>query len=112
MHIELENLALIPKLFLELEELKKSLSSSNEKRWLTVNELAKYLGYSRDRIYKIKEEHLLEEVHFYKRAGKILFDRVAIDSWVIGKDNNDAICEKRQIVDNVLSSIKTLPQES
>jgi predicted DNA-binding transcriptional regulator AlpA len=102
----MENINLIKSIAQDIETIKKSLSSIQSKRWLNTNEIAKYLGYSKDRIYKIKEEVFIENLHFYKKTGKILFDRVAIDDWVIGKENHDFIQSKRNIVDNILSSIK------
>lgn len=88
-----------------LEKVSKQLEDSSAKRWLSVRELATYLSYSSDRIYKIKEECFIEGIHFFKKSGKILFDRVAIDSWVVGKDTLEVNIQQRQIVDNILSSI-------
>ena len=106
--IDMENINLIKNMANNLEVIKKSLSSMQIKRWLTVAELSKYLGYSKDRIYKFKESIFIENLHFYKKQGKILFDRVAIDDWVVCKDKtNETNQSSRQIVDNILSSIKT-----
>lgn len=105
--IDMENINLIKDIAKDIEVIKKNLSTIQTKRWLNTNELAKYLGYSKDRIYKIKEEIFIEDIHFYKKTGKILFDRVAIDDWVVGKGNNNEIIQSRQnIVDNILSSVK------
>ncbi|WP_345972231.1 helix-turn-helix domain-containing protein [Sulfurimonas diazotrophicus] len=106
MEIELEHLKMLPRILEIIELMKKEMDKGAAKRWLNVKELAEYLGYSRDRIYKIKDEYFIEGVHFHNRTGKILFDRVAIDSWVVGKDTDEAHQSQRQIVDNVLSSIK------
>jgi predicted DNA-binding transcriptional regulator AlpA len=105
MTIEFESLKLLPRMFELIEKLNRQLEEGNTKRWLSVKELAKYLSYSDDRIYKIKEEHFIEGRHFYKKSGKILFDRVAIDSWMVEKESNETSFTQRQIVDNVLSSI-------
>ena len=105
MNIELENLQLLPKMFELIEKLNKNLQNNSTKRWLSVRELAEYLSYSNDRIYKLKDEYFLEGVHFYKKSGKILFDRVAIDSWMVEKDTNETNITQRQIVDNILSSV-------
>jgi hypothetical protein len=106
--IEMENINLIKEMAQDIAMIKKEIYSTNQKRWLGVKELAEYLNYSKDRIYKIKEEFFIENLHFYKKTGKILFDRVAIDDWMVGKDNNDLIQSQRQIVDNVLLSIKKI----
>ena len=88
-----------------IEKLNNNLENGHTKRWLSVREIAEYLSYSNDRIYKLKDEFFIEGVHFYKKSGKILFDRVAIDSWMVEKDTNETNITQRQIVDNVLSSI-------
>lgn len=112
MELGLEHLNLIPKMFQLIERMSEELKSAQGKRWLNVKELAEYLGYSKDRIYKIKDEHLLEGIHFHNKTGKILFDRVAIDSWVVGKETDETHKSRRQIVDHVLSSINPIPSES
>jgi len=107
--IDMENINLIKDMANNLEVIKKSLSSMQIKRWLTVAELSKYLGYSKDRIYKFKESTFVENLHFYKKCGKILFDRVAIDDWVVCKEKTNEINQsERQTVDNILSSIKEI----
>ncbi len=107
--IEMENINLIKDIANDIETIKKSLSSIQTKRWLTTNELAKYLGYSKDRIYKLKNISFIENLHFYKKEGKILFDKVAIDDWVICKEKtNETNQSQKQIVDNILSSIKKI----
>lgn len=107
MMIEMENINLIKEMAKDIELIKKSLTNQTAKRWLSVKELALYLGYSKDHIYTLKENTFLENIHFYKKTGKILFDRVAIDSWVLeGFNTNDINKSRRQIVDNILSSIQ------
>lgn len=104
--IEMENINLIKQMAEDIAFLKKSINDSTAKRWLNVKEVAEYLGYSKDRIYKIKDQHLIEGIHFHNQTGKILFDRVAIDSWVVGKENNEAHQSRRQVVDNILLSVR------
>jgi predicted DNA-binding transcriptional regulator AlpA len=104
--IEMENINLIKQIALDLELIKKALCDQTEKRWLNVKELAHYLGYSKDRIYKIKDEYFEEGEHFHNKTGKLLFDRVAIDSWVVGRTTNETNKSKRQVVDHILSSVK------
>ncbi|QOY51392.1 helix-turn-helix domain-containing protein [Candidatus Sulfurimonas baltica] len=105
MNIEFESLKLLPKMFELIQKLNSNLENSFTKRWLSVRELAEYLSYSNDRIYKLKDEYFIEGIHFFKKSGKILFDRVAIDSWMVEKESNETVQSQRQIVDNVLSSI-------
>jgi len=108
MNIEFENLNLIKDIQKDLELIKKSIQNQTSKRWLNTQELADYLGYSKNRIYKLKDEIFIENIHFYKKVGKILFDKVAIDSWVVGKESDDINKSQRQIVDNILSSINKI----
>lgn len=111
--INMENINMIDKIATDIELIKKTLTNATPKRWLNIKELADYLGYSKDRIYKIKEECFIQGEHFYIKTGKILFDRVAIDSWVVGRTNtNDTHKSKRQIVDNILSSVNKIQTES
>ena len=105
MNIEFESLKLLPRIFELIENVNRQLENVHAKRWMSAKELADYLSYSTDRIYKIKDEQLIEGIHFFKKSGKILFDRVAIDSWVVGKDTFETNQSQRQIVDNILSSI-------
>jgi len=108
MTIDMENINLIKEMALDIEVIKKALSSQIAKRWLNTKELSDYLGYSKDRIYKLKDEVFIENIHFYKKVGKILFDRVAIDDWMVGRNFDETNNTQRQIVDNVLSSIKEI----
>ena len=105
MNINFEDLKLLPQMFALIEKLNSNLENSFTKRWLSVRELAEYLSYSNDRIYKLKDEHFIEGEHFYKKSGKILFDRVTIDLWMVGGKSDETSQSQRQIVDNVLSSI-------
>ena len=105
MNIEFESLKLLPQMYALIEKLNRQLEDGLTKRWLSVKDLAEYLSYSNDRIYKLKDEHFIEGVHYYKKSGKILFDRVTIDSWMVEGQSNETNQSQRQIVDNVLSSI-------
>lgn len=105
MTIDLENLALLPQILGELKALKRHIEDVTSQRWMTLKQTAHYLGYSPDRLYKLKDEHFIEGEHFYKRSGKILFDRVAIDDWVKGHNTHEPRKSKRDLVDRLLSSI-------
>lgn len=101
MEIKLENLELLPKILQKLEIIEEYVKNTHTKRWLNTNELAEYLGYSKDRVYKIKDE-LVEGVHFHKK-GKILFDRIEIDKWITeGSIKNE---DSRKIVSSILDSV-------
>ena len=108
MVITMENINLIEDMAKDIEVIKKALSSQVAKRWLNTKELSIYLGYSKDRIYKLKDEVFIENIHFYKKVGKILFDRVAIDDWMVGRNSDEINNTQQQIVGNILSSIKKI----
>ena len=108
MQVNFEHLEDLPKILQKLENIEKHLQSNYSKRWLTVKELALYLGYSKDHIYKIKTNEWIEGYHYYKRIGKLFFDSHIIDKWVMGEDDTSMLQKETasQIVDRVLASIK------
>lgn len=67
--------------YTQLIELISSLSST--KRWLNTKETADYLGYSKDGLMKLKDVHLFLDMHYFKKAGKLIFDRHALDTWIM-----------------------------
>lgn len=64
----------------------------------------KYLGYSADHVYKLKDDIFIEGIHFNKR-GKLLFDRIEIDKWVIGADTSNKRQELKNNIDAILNSV-------
>ena len=54
MPIDFEDISLIKPMYVLLEKVVEILEQGSTKRWLTVKELAEYLSYSKDRIYKLK----------------------------------------------------------
>ena len=66
----------------DVKLIKKSFENRVEKKWLSTKELAEYLDYSQDRLHKLKGDEFIEGVHYYKRKGKLLFDKNKIDNWV------------------------------
>jgi predicted DNA-binding transcriptional regulator AlpA len=106
--INMENINLLKEMAQDIELIKKAMLGDSAKRWLNTKELSSYLSYSKDRIYKLKDEVFIENIHFYKKVGKILFDRVAIDDWMVGGKSDETNITQRQIVDRVLSSIKEI----
>ncbi len=79
MEINFENLAKIDEI---LQILQKQQVDIIEKRWLNVSETAHYLGYSKDHIHKMKSDTFILDVHYYKKAGRLLFDKIELDNWV------------------------------
>ena len=109
MNIALENLELLPQILEKLVLVQKSLENFHAKRWMNVKELSNYLGYSEDHIYKLKDDSFCEGIHFYKR-GKLFFDRIEIDKWVVsGVSKDQSILAKKrvhEILDSVINKTK------
>ena len=76
MEISFENLKKIDTILEKIELLENKISS--EKRWLNTKEASHYLGH----IHKLKDNHLLEGKHYFKKAGRVLFDKFELDNWV------------------------------
>lgn len=100
MNIPFENLEKINTIIDKLNLLEQKISV--EKRWLNVGETAKYLGYSKDHIHKLKNEYFFEGVHYYKKAGRILFDKIELDKWVTTYETKEDI---KEIVNHVLKEV-------
>ena len=109
MEVNFEHLNLIPQILEELKSLNAKLSSAqnatSQKRWLSTEELATYIGYSKDTIYKLKDDEFTEGVHWYKK-GRIFFDRVAIDEWIRSGYNPDAKKNVNAMLDNIIADFK------
>jgi len=80
--IDMENINLIKDMADNLEVIKQSLSANNSKRWLNTSETAIYLGYSKEHIPKLKNSYFIDGKHYYKKAGRVLFDKYELDNWV------------------------------
>lgn len=102
MEISFENLKKIDTILEKIETLENKISS--EKRWLNTKEASYYLGYSQEHIHKLKDNHLLEGKHYFKKAGRILFDKLALDSWVTTSLNIKNINPK-EIAENILKDL-------
>ena len=85
MNVNFENLAKIDDIIKKLDTLEQKVSGS--KRWLNVSETALYLGYSKEYIHKLKDTQFIENIHFYKKTGKLLFDVNELDIWVTSTVN-------------------------
>ena len=87
-------------MLVKLEELNAKLSS--EKRWLNIKEASNYLGYSQDHIHKLKNSYFIEGKHYYKKTGKLLFDKVAIDSWV---QSSTSSLDAKEVANKILKDL-------
>lgn len=90
-----------------VKELKIMLINTTSKKWLTVNELSEYIGYSKDAIYKMIGNQFIENYHFYKQSGKLLFETEKIDQWIRSPKMKPANhVEMDSNVDDIFKSIK------
>lgn len=101
MNIPLENLEKITEIITILKNLEQKLYS--EKRWLNVEETAHYLGYSKEHIHKLKKEHFILNKHYYKKAGRLLFDKQELDNWVTTDTTSNL--DPKEIADSLLDGL-------
>lgn len=100
MNLAFENLEKINKILEKLEQLENKILG--EKRWLNTKEASYYLGYSKDHIHKLKDSHLIEGKHYFKKAGRILFDKLELDNWVTTSFSKNDI---KSSIDSILKAI-------
>lgn len=90
-----------------VKELKIMLNNTTSKKWLTVNELSEYIGYSKDAIYKMIGNQFIENYHVYKQSGKLLFETEKIDQWIRSPKMKPANhVEIDSNIDDIFKSIK------
>ena len=101
MNIAFENLEKIQEIYNILVLLRDREMNKIEKRWLTTEELSEYIGYSKESIKNfIKDDELILNYHYYKKDRKNIFDKNAIDKWIMqdsnknNTNNNDFIVNK------------------
>ncbi len=100
MNINLEALEQIPILVAQIKELiNLQKEGTLEKIWLNVEEAAYYIGYSKDKIYKLIQEDWTEGIHYFKPTGRVIINRNKIDDWI----KNDSSTS----VNNILEAIRT-----
>lgn len=101
MQINFENLEKINDILIKLESLESKIC--NSKRWMSTNELAEYLGYSKDSIDSLVESgELKKDTHYYQKKRKRLFDKFKIDLWVTESNTSVDL-----IVNEIISSISS-----
>lgn len=100
MDIAFEKLERLDEIVEKLNVIEQKIKS--DKRWLNTKEASYYLGYSQDHIHKLKDSHFYEGKHYFKKAGRILFDKQELDNWV--KSSFTEI-KPEVIVDNILKDL-------
>ena len=87
MNLNIEAVNQIPQILEIVKVLSERIENKVEKRWLNVSETAFYLGYSKHHIHKLKANYFIENKHYHKKAGRLLFDRLELDKWVTSSSN-------------------------
>ncbi len=88
MNINFESLGKIDEIYNLLVLLKNEVNNKIEKRWLTSEELALYIGYSKESIKRFLKDGEFElNYHYFKKDRKNIFDKNAIDKWIMSGDN-------------------------
>jgi predicted DNA-binding transcriptional regulator AlpA len=110
MNIDFEQLKLLPQVLELLTSVKDTIEKGTvEKRWFNTRELALYTGYKFETIKsKIKKGEFTQNIHYFKKGGILLFDKVEVDNWVMGikSANNIAYTQKQsQYTSNAFEKI-------
>ncbi|MEA3290421.1 MAG: helix-turn-helix domain-containing protein [Campylobacterota bacterium] len=100
MKIAFENLLKIDLLLEKMNILEQKISGA--KKWLNISETAHYLGYSKDYIHKLKDTNFILNKHYYKKSGKLLFDKDELDSWVTASSN---LMNPKDIANEILKDL-------
>ena len=105
MNINFESLGKIDEIYNLLVLLKDEVNNKVEKRWLTSEELALYIGYSKESIKKfLKDEEFELNYHYFKKDRKNIFDKNAIDEWIMSENKGISI-NSEYLVNKLLSNV-------
>lgn len=104
MELNLEALEQIPQIYQLLNQLNEKVENRVEKRWLSTLETSKYLGYSKDAIDSmVKKNEFIQGVHYFQTHRKRMFDKQALDNWVMGITQEDT--NTKHLIDNTIEEI-------
>lgn len=105
MNINFESLGKIDEIYNLLILLKDEVNNKIEKRWLTSEELSLYIGYSKESIKKfLKDEEFELNYHYFKKDRKNIFDKNAIDEWIMSENKGISI-NSEYLVNKLLSNV-------
>ena len=105
MNINFESLGKIDEIYNLLVLLKNEVNNKIEKRWLTSEELALYIGYSKESIKKFLKDGEFElNYHYFKKDRKNIFDKNAIDKWIMS-ENKGVSMNSEYLVNKLLSNV-------
>jgi len=107
MNVDLESLSLLPQIQLLIVDMKQTIEKGTiEKRWLNTRELSLYTGYKFETIQtKIKKGEFTKGVHYFKKGGILLFDKIEVDYWVMGVKSANNINFKHTEVESIVDDI-------
>ena len=105
MNINFESLGKIDEIYNLLVLLKNEVNNKIEKRWLTSEELALYIGYSKESIKRFLKDGEFElNYHYFKKDRKNIFDKNAIDEWIMSENKGISI-NSEYLVNKLLSNV-------
>ena len=105
MNINFESLGKIDEIYNLLVLLKDEVNNKVEKRWLTSEELALYIGYSKESIKRFLKDGEFElNYHYFKKDRKNIFDKNAIDKWIMS-ENKGVSMNSEYLVNKLLSNV-------
>ncbi len=104
MEYHFEYLDQLPQILAKQEKLESLINNQIDKRWFNTKDIAIYLGYSKESINKKVQSGDFElGVHYYKKTGKLLFDKNEVDNWVMGIDSSKT--STTDIVNNIFDDV-------
>ena len=105
MNVNFESLGKIDEIYNLLVLLKNEVNNKIEKRWLTSEELALYIGYSKESIKRFLKDGEFElNYHYFKKDRKNIFDKNAIDKWIMSENKGLSITSE-YLVNKLLSNV-------
>lgn len=105
MNINFESLGKIDEIYNLLILLKDEVNNKIEKRWLTSEELALYIGYSKESIKRFLKDGEFElNYHYFKKDRKNIFDKNAIDEWIMSENKGVSI-NSEYLVNKLLPNV-------
>ena len=77
------------------------------KQWLNTNEVAHYLGYSKESIHKmVKSNEFQQGIHYHKKIKRLLFNKLEIDKWVMSDiPSNSTNYNVDEMIEDIFASI-------
>ena len=105
--INMEAVNQIPQLLELVISMKSTIENGVvEKRWFNTRELAEYTGYKFETIKsKIKKGDFTQGVHYFKKGGILLFDKVEVDNWVMGIKSANNVNYENKEVDDIVNDV-------